>query len=324
MGGPFLAERACEVAECDDGPLVSAIEQASTVEQAPGPEEACAREEPKEGCSRQERLAGLGSLVAGVAHEVNNPLTYLVGNLAELERYVGLVGDVLHAYRRAQPHGASGNSLELAVHTAEEKLSECGGLGMIDELVTDALHGALRVREIASQLLSLARPGVPDIRRVDVHALLESTLRLIRPSLPKHIAVELDLQSCGWVQSDPGRVGQILLNLVHNAVQACDPPELALHCIVLRTRDARCGMRIEVEDDGCGMSQLASERAFDPFFSTKDPCAGTGLGLSISRRLLGEIEGTLGFHPAATRGTVFVVELPARVPARSDVSGSMS
>jgi signal transduction histidine kinase len=273
-----------------------------------------------------DRLAALGTLVAGVAHEVNNPITYVIGNLAEIERLTAAMREALVGYRRAWQE--RGGSDELAA-SIEAKLSEVGGLGSLDEILTDALEGASRIRDLIRDLLSLSRESDPSCEVVNVHEVLDSTLRLASRRLGPVARVSREYGAESHVSGDRTRLSQVFLNLLTNAIDACaidacaidaaQPADPSGHLISVRTEDVADGIAIEITDSGDGIPRELQPRLFTPFFTTKKVGEGTGLGLYISRRIIESHGGRLDFRSDGGSGTTFRVFLPSR--SRSDGGG---
>ena len=271
-----------------DPPTVPPLDQASATAQAIA-----------------DRLASLGTLVASVAHEVNNPITYVLGNLGELERLTAAMREAILSHR--------GDCKDpLAPARAELKIQQAGGLELLDELFADVYEGAIRIRDLVRDLLSLSRPPERVTEPVNVHEILDSTLRLASRQIAQVATLEVDYGATRLVPGDRARLGGVFLNLIRNAVHACQPPDPERHKIRVSTRDEAGSVVIELLDTGVGIPPEQGERIFDPFFTTKDPGEGTGLGLFISRRIVQEHGGTLGFRDAGERGTIFAVELPAQ------------
>ena len=254
-----------------------------------------------------DRLATLGTLVASVAHEINNPITYVLANLAELQALCQTLRESTLGYRAAL-HEALGAAAEHRVRDLESKLEATGGLELIDELIADASEGAERIRCVVSDLLSIARPTPPACEAVDLHELLDSTLRVVRCDLTQSARLELDYQATACALGDRAKLGQVFLNLISNAIDACGSPELQR--IAVRTRDLDGEIEIEIDDTGSGIAPELEPDLFTPFFTTKDAGHGTGLGLFISREIVIQHQGTLGFRRPPDGGTIFRVTLP--------------
>ncbi len=248
------------------------------------------------------------ALVAGVAHEINNPITYVLANLAELERSCAALSETLAAYRAAVRESA-GAAAESRIADIESKLDACGGLELTTELLADATEGAQRIRDLVRDLLSLSRSDARATARLAISDVLEQTLRLVSRSLAGRAELARDVRAPRESEGDRARLGQVLLNLLQNAIDACAAAPGRAHRISVRTRDTANGVRIESEDSGPGVSAGLEARIFAPFFTTKSQASGTGLGLYISRRIVAEHDGTLELvHTSG--GAVFRVDLP--------------
>ncbi|HJL14420.1 MAG TPA: ATP-binding protein [Sandaracinaceae bacterium LLY-WYZ-13_1] len=228
-------------------------------------------------------LASVGTLAAGVAHEVNNPLSYILGNL--------------HHVRELLPD-ADASSL--------------------DEAVDEAIEGAERIRRIVEDLTLTTRSRSDDTRTANVEQVLESCLKVAENDLRHRARVERDFAPAGEVAADPLRLSQVLLNLLLNAAQAIEPGDAEQNRITLRTRREGNRVRVEVEDTGGGIPREVRDRIFEPFFTTKPPGEGTGLGLSVCHSLVTAAGGRISVASAPHAGTTFSVELPAAAaPARA-------
>jgi signal transduction histidine kinase len=252
------------------------------------------------------------ALVAGVAHEINNPITYVLADLAELERSFEALSEALSRYR-GELRALCGAGAESRIADVESKLEARGGLELARELLDETSEGARRIRDLVRDLLSLARAGerrggVP-LRVGDV---LEETLRLVARSLAGRAELVRDFQATREIEGDRARLGQVFLNLVANAIDACATAPERGHRLTVRTRDTAEGVEIEVEDTGDGIPSELLSRVFAPFFTTKPAGAGTGLGLYLSRRIVAAHGGALALAPAPGGGTVARVTLPVK------------
>jgi len=251
--------------------------------------------------------------VAGVAHEINNPITYVLANLAELERSYGAITETLAGYRAALRECA-GENAGARIADLESKLDDCGGVELAAELLNDANEGAQRIRDLVRDLLSLSlsRASERATSRLSISDVLEQTLRPVARSLAARAELVRSFEATREIEGDRARLGQVFLNLLQNAIDACAAAPGRAHRIVVRTRDSAEGVRIEIEDTGPGVSADLAASIFAPFFTTKSQSAGTGLGLYISRRIVAEHDGRLELVQTAGSGAVFRVDLPAR------------
>jgi two-component system cell cycle sensor histidine kinase/response regulator CckA len=231
-------------------------------------------------------MASLGTLAAGVAHEINNPLSYVLGSLD-----VGLreLGDLRELLR--------GRSGELA-HISD-------AVAALDS----AREGAERVRHIVRDLMDFSRAGGVGSELVDIEAVLDATIRVAWNEIRHRARLVKRYAGLPPVCGDETRLGQVFLNLIVNAAQAIEG-EPADNEIVISTRREDGSAVIEVSDTGGGIAESQLPRVFDAFFTTKTAGSGVGLGLSICRGILASLGGEISVSSEPRRGTTFRVVLP--------------
>jgi PAS domain S-box-containing protein len=228
---------------------------------------------------QSERLTSLGTLAAGLAHEVNNPLAYVLANLAWII-----------------------SELERAPNETHKELIEAA---------RDAQDGAERVKKIVEGLTRFARVGKEQRERLDIHQTLESAVRMSAHAIREKATLRKRFKALGVVKGDETQMTQVFLNLLLNAVQAIPPDAPERHWIELRTENRGLShVVVEVQDSGCGMNSATIERIFEPFFTTKALGIGTGLGLSICHGIVSAHGGQIEVHSAQGEGTTFRVVLP--------------
>jgi PAS domain S-box-containing protein len=226
-----------------------------------------------------DRLASIGMLAAGVAHEINNPLAYVLGNIEIVERELA-------------PYEAQMNGARQALAIARE------GVG--------------RIRTIVRDLLKLSRADERGLGPVDVHPILDSTLALAARAIAARARVVRDYHPIPPANADGARLGQVFMNLIVNALEAMGgtPPEA--NELRIRTSQAASGaVVIEFTDTGGGIPAALVARIFDPFFTTKPAGRGTGLGLAICQRIVSELKGEITVESEVGRGTTFRIVLPS-------------
>jgi signal transduction histidine kinase len=222
-----------------------------------------------------ERFAAAGTLAAGLAHEINNPVAFVLANLNHLQ-----------SLRKEQ-----------------------GSAAEIEEVLLETQEGVARLRGIVDELLRLARTGQRGLEPVDLARVVGSALRMVRHEANAQVRIETELVEVPHVLGDPGLLGQVVLNLLQNAIHAlvaAGRPGCAR--VALRPDGERVELR--VEDDGPGIPEHVAPRIFEPFFTTKLPGQGTGLGLAVTREIVSRHGGTIDVE-TDSGGTRFRVSLPA-------------
>jgi len=264
-----------------------------------------------------EKLTALGQVVAGVAHEINNPLSFVINNVAVLQRDVAGLRDLLRAYGEADPVLA-GHAPELLdrLRGLADHLDLAYTLGNLDRLTDRTREGLRRIQQIVKDLRDFARLDDADLQAVDLNDGVTSTVNIIHgQALKQGVAVETDLRPLPPVTCYPGKINQVLMNLLVNAIDASAEGG----AVTVRTAPAPAsdGVLIHVEDVGTGIDPRVIDRIFDPFFTTKPIGQGTGLGLSISYGIVKAHGGTIRVASEPGRGTRFTVSLPLapQVPA---------
>ncbi|QEH34962.1 Sensor protein FixL [Aquisphaera giovannonii] len=265
-----------------------------------------------------EKLASLGLVSAGVAHEINNPLAYVANNLTVLERDWGGLSELLGALERARPE------LAAACPAAAGEIDRIGEeidlpylRANLGPLLASTRKGVRRISGIVENLRRFARLDQADVDRVDLHQAIAGSLELIRGQLERHhIAVEQHPGRIPPVVCSPAQINQVVLNLLVNAMQAIESAGRAGGRIEIGTRAQGGEVILEVADDGCGMTAEVQSRIFDPFFTTKPVGQGTGLGLAISHGIVADHGGRIEVESTPGRGTRFRVILPVEGVAR--------
>lgn len=250
-----------------------------------------------------DRLASIGQLSAGIAHEINNPLAFLMSNMMlEKEHLEDLRGlnDALRA--------ASEQSPELRAILTRVKLDE--RLQELAEMVDDNLEGVDRIRSVAKELRGFARAEQKQFSNVDLNEVVKTACNLTRNEV-RHIAkLDLDLAQLPQIVGDYGRLCQLLVNLIVNAAHAIGDGSTTRDRISIRTLTTAEWVNIEVTDTGPGIAPEALPHLFDPFFTTKPREDGTGLGLSLCADTARLHNGSIHVQNAEHGGASFLVQLP--------------
>jgi signal transduction histidine kinase len=259
---------------------------------------------------QSERLAAVGELAAGIAHEVNNPVNYALNAVRALDAAVTELRELA-----AGVAGLDFDDLEkLAGEGARlrEQVESAGAeeLGAtLVELAGIVREGLERTGRLVGQLRDFAAPGDNVMRPLDVRECVESTLRLMRHELDAAgIELSLDLpEAICHVQGDAAALNQVLLNLVKNAAEAMEGRGGS---IIVNVEQQPAEVRVVVRDDGPGIPDAVRARLFEPFFTTKEAGRGSGLGLSMCRRIADAHEGRLELESTSGEGSCFVLSLP--------------
>lgn len=260
------------------------------------------------------KLAGLGEMVAGVAHEINNPLSYVSNNVAVLQRDLAEVLELISLYQSAEPLIEAQDPEVLArIREFAEKNDTAYTLSNLESLLARTRDGLKRIQRIVGDLRIFARMDTCELTDLDLNAGLESTVNIVAGNAKaKHVSLDLDLAPLPLIQCFGAKLNQVVMNLVSNAIDACQEGG---H-VTVRTRSEESGVRIEIDDDGCGIPAELHDRIFDPFFTTKPVGVGTGLGLSISYGIVQDHGGSIEVDSSPGQGTRFTVRLPIRPTGR--------
>jgi two-component system, cell cycle sensor histidine kinase and response regulator CckA len=249
-----------------------------------------------------DRMASLGTLAAGIAHEINNPLTYVVANLQLLEEEMPRL---VHDYIAAVHRSGSSSAPDPQTASTINRLNEVGAR------LHDALEGAERIRGIVLHVKTFSRAGDEHRTYVDVRSILDSSIKVVFSEIRQRARLVKEYNHTPLVLANPGQLGQVFLNLLLNAAHAIEEEDPQKHVIRVATRTAQTGeILIEISDTGRGISPEVQKRIFDPFFTTKPLGVGTGLGLSICHGIVRSLNGSITVESDVGRGTKFRILLP--------------
>ena len=261
-----------------------------------------------------EKMASLGQLTAGIAHEINNPVNFITSNIPPLRRNLGEMLEVLGAYR-ALDGEASDEQLQAIAAKADE-LDLDLSVDEIQEIIASIEEGAERTTEIVRGLRNFSRLDEDSLKPADINESIRSTLTVLGTELRDHVEIDLDLEPLPQVECFPGKLNQVFMNMLNNSVQATRARYGGERKgrIRVRTRVIDQEVSVAIEDDGTGMTPEVLARIYEPFFTTKDVGEGTGLGLSIAYGIIEKHHGRIDVESTPGKGTVFQVILPLRQP----------
>jgi len=265
---------------------------------------------------QSEKMAIIGQLAAGVAHEINNPTGFVSLNLKTLSGYHDNLRTLHAKYRDLLaalqlPRPAAGEVLEAKVKAIEHFEKEIDADFLINDsrdLIRDCREGTERIKKIVLDLKDFAHPGEEALQSTDINKGLESTLNVARNELKFKATVQTELGAIPFVQGYPQQLNQVFINILVNAAQAID----ARGEIRIQTRKAEDGyVEVIISDSGCGIPAENLSRIFDPFFTTKALGKGTGLGLNIANNIIKKHNGVIDVKSQVGQGTTFTIRLPA-------------
>jgi two-component system, NtrC family, sensor kinase len=250
--------------------------------------------------SQAEKLAAIGQIAAGVAHEINNPLGFMLSNLGTLESYASQVAEVIEAYR----HGPeAGREVEVRIGFAET-------LADLNSLIRETAEGGERVRNIVQALKTFSRADDGLLEPVDLAEIAASTLVLTEREISHRARLLKELRPAFVASAPKGKLHHVTLNLLVNALQALDGVHANPHQISIETGTSGEDAYLVVSDTGCGISEENRRRLFEPFFTTKPVGVGAGIGLSVCANVVQKLGGRIDVASELGKGSTFTVRVP--------------
>lgn len=262
---------------------------------------------------QSEKMASIGQLAAGVAHEINNPMGFINSNLATLKKYVGRQAEFIEHL--------SQNIIDNTDAENEKRVVDMRNLLKIDHIITDTLclieecqEGAERVKVIVENLKNFSRVDHAEVSFVDINQSIDSTIKIAWNEIKYSAKLEREFGDIPQIKCFPQQLNQVFLNLLVNAAHAIQAKGKEEGLITVRTWSDENNVFISVKDTGSGIPEDIRQRIFEPFFTTKEVGKGTGLGLSISYDIIMKHGGGITVESELGQGTTFIIRLPVNGP----------
>ena len=258
---------------------------------------------------QSEKMASVGVLTAGIAHELNNPINFMSGNVHPLQRDLEEVFALLEKYEQTISKNDLG-SYFTELHELKDEMDFSYLIQEIYSLLKGIEEGAHRSSEIIKGLRSFSRLDDEASQIYDIHEGIDSSLVLLQNKIiDKKIVVRKDYGDFEGVECFPSKLNQVIMNILTNSLQAMEADRGELF---IQTVSSALGIKIIIKDNGKGMQPEVKEHIFDPFFTTKEVGQGTGLGLSISYGIIEKHNGNIDVISEPGKGTEFIISLPRR------------
>ncbi len=278
---------------------------------------------------QQEKMASIGQLAAGIAHEINNPMGFIISNLNTLRTNTSDMGKLIGEYQGFADRVSIARSGLEDITEIKNQLSAIGRFKetididfMIedtDSLIDESLDGARRIKEIVQSLHDFTHPSIDSAESVQVNQCLDTTLAVLSSHLPADISIHRDYAPLPIILCHLREINQVFFNLLKNAIQAVDGSGE----ITIRTRPVDGGVKISIQDNGPGMDSAIIDHVFEPFFTTREVGAGAGLGLTQAYNTVRSHGGDICVKSSLGAGSTFTINLPMGHFTEEAVSSKM-
>ena len=260
-----------------------------------------------------EKMASLGQLTAGIAHEINNPINFVSANVRPLKMDIQDILDLVEKYETITPNELLETKLK-EIDAFKKHIDLDYVKSEIQNLLTGIEDGAKRTAEIVTGLKNFSRLDESDIKMADVNEGIESTLVILRSSIPNNVNVITNLDNVPMIECFPGKLNQVFMNVLSNAIYAMKQHTvLDKHILKISTFTSDEHVCVSVSDTGIGMTPEVKVKVFEPFFTTKDVGEGTGLGMSIVFKIIESHQAKLDIETEYGKGTTILITLNKKI-----------
>ncbi|MEM0994871.1 MAG: tetratricopeptide repeat protein [Bacteroidota bacterium] len=265
---------------------------------------------------QNEKMASIGQLTAGVAHEINNPISFINTNILALKMDYLEIKSLLNQLNQLKIETSTKEDWA-AILKMSKRLDTAYLSAEIDQLINAIERGVKRTRNIVKSLSIFSRKTTEKFELADINEGIRSTLMLAKTNIPKKIEIRTDLADLPAIECQIGPINQVFMNIINNAAQAIEEAGE----IEIKSWQAADYIKVSIRDSGKGMDSNTKSQIFDPFFTTKDIGKGTGLGLSISYGIIEKHKGTIEVESEEGKGSLFLINLPVeQTPSTSKIS----
>lgn len=256
-----------------------------------------------------DKMAAIGQLAAGVAHEINNPVGFVYSNVSTLIHYLADLFKIIDAY--AESEGNMDEPQKARLQSIKDGIDLTYLRNDIDALLKETADGLLRIRKIVQDMKEFSHIGDTKWEMINIHDGIESTLNIVQNEIKYKAIVVKEYGTTGLTQCISSQINQVLMNILVNAAHAIKADGV----ITIKTWQENNNTIISISDTGCGMPPEVINKIFNPFFTTKPVGKGTGLGLSLSYNIIQKHHGHIDVQSQPGKGTTFTITLPQQQPA---------